>query len=368
MKVLPKKVQLTELFYDLVFVFAISKVTGLIHHVENAREFLEYFGLFAIVMIVFLNTWMVQTVYTNRYGKNSLRDIIFFMLDMAILLFMSNTFNGEITMWFRPFVFATGLLSLTLFLEYFLTYRTAKDSVTKEVTQKFMYILGFRTVMLLLSILFSLKVGLILAVLGILGSWILPLFFTRTMRKSPINFPHLLERLTLITIITFGETIVDIAPYFTLKTIGLPSLLIFGVVCLLFMTYITQFDHYIDEKRTGETGVLLIYLHYFILFGLSLITVALSFISETHFDDHVAVLCLYGGLMLFYIGILIAARYNQGKLHLSPQLVGLFGVTTILGAICSYLTGTFFWVTLLTFAVTLLNATSYIAYLLHKLR
>lgn len=31
-----KKVELTELFYDLVYVYAISQITGLIHHLHTA--------------------------------------------------------------------------------------------------------------------------------------------------------------------------------------------------------------------------------------------------------------------------------------------------------------------------------------------
>ena len=30
-----KKVELTELFYDLVYVYAISQITGLIHHLHH---------------------------------------------------------------------------------------------------------------------------------------------------------------------------------------------------------------------------------------------------------------------------------------------------------------------------------------------
>lgn len=153
----PKKVELTELFYDLVFVFAISKATSLIHHVEDGASFLGHFGMFAVVMIVFLNTWLIQTVYTNRYGKNSIRDIVFFMVDMALLLFMSNTFAGQLGAWFGPFVLATGLLSVTLFLQYFWVYLTAKASADKQIAQSFMLILGIRSVALLLSSLLKIE-------------------------------------------------------------------------------------------------------------------------------------------------------------------------------------------------------------------
>lgn len=362
----PKKVELTELFYDLVFVFAISKATSLIHHVEDGASFLGHFGMFAVVMIVFLNTWLIQTVYTNRYGKNSIRDIVFFMVDMALLLFMSNTFAGQLGAWFGPFVLATGLLSVTLFLQYFFVYLTTKASADKQIAQSFMLILGIRSVALLLSPLLKIEWGVFLALFGILASWLLPLRFTKVMHAHPINFPHLLERLTLITIITFGETLINIAPYFTQQTFGVPSLLIFGSVCMLFMTYITQFDHYIDEERENETGVLLIYLHYLVLFGLSLVTVSLSFIGEAHFDKQVAVNCLYIGLALFYAGILLAARYNRKNLQLTFGVVTLFILVTLGGFCLSSLNPNLLLIALIAFGVTALNSTNYIRYLIKR--
>ncbi len=61
-----KPVSMIELFYDLVFVYMISKATGLIHHLHHGV--VEPFSLivFAFVVIVFINSWMVQSVFVNR--------------------------------------------------------------------------------------------------------------------------------------------------------------------------------------------------------------------------------------------------------------------------------------------------------------
>ena len=71
-----KRVNYSELFYDLVFVFAISKVTTLIDHLHNGiltwNSFLDFF----IAVLVLTDSWMIQTVYTNRYGKNSLFNMV----------------------------------------------------------------------------------------------------------------------------------------------------------------------------------------------------------------------------------------------------------------------------------------------------
>lgn len=86
-----KRVSLIELFYDLVFVYMVFRATEMIHHLHNGIVGLPVLGIFAIVVIVFINSWMVQMVFTNRHGKISGTNVIFSFVDMAILLYMSNS-------------------------------------------------------------------------------------------------------------------------------------------------------------------------------------------------------------------------------------------------------------------------------------
>lgn len=125
----PKKVELTELFYDLVFVYAISKITELLHH-TTTTHFWESFTLFALLMIVFINTWMFQTVYTNRYGRNSIPNLLFFMIDMGIILFMSSNIKTSLEA-FSPVIMAAGWLTVTLVWQYWLTNRQTIDSINR---------------------------------------------------------------------------------------------------------------------------------------------------------------------------------------------------------------------------------------------
>lgn len=90
-----KRVEFTELFYDLVFVYAISKMTGLIHHLEHGVLSPFHFFTFIIALMLMVNTWMIQTVFTNRYGKNSLFNMIIMFVDMGLLMTLSNGFTTE---------------------------------------------------------------------------------------------------------------------------------------------------------------------------------------------------------------------------------------------------------------------------------
>ena len=54
-----KRVEFSELFYDLVFVFAISKATTLIDHLHNGILTWNYFFDFFIVVLILTDYWMI---------------------------------------------------------------------------------------------------------------------------------------------------------------------------------------------------------------------------------------------------------------------------------------------------------------------
>lgn len=154
-----------------------------------------------------------------------------------------------------------------------------------------------------------------IAFAGIIISWIAPGFTGKYTKHHPIIFSHLLERLTALIIVMFGETIVGIADYFTATSFSIQSILILTTVAALFFTYIVEFDHLINEHQRHETGNLMISLHYFILFGLSLITVAMKFIDDAEAHPRFAGTCMYLGFALLYIGLAIANYYNKVKVN-----------------------------------------------------
>lgn len=215
----------------------------------------------------------------------------------------------------------------------------------------------FRALVLLIGGVFNNSIAQIIAIIGIIISWILPAFTGKYTHQHPIIFSHLLERLTLLIIITFGETIIGITEYFTPASFSVNSILIFITVAALFFAYITEFDHLIDEKRTNETGNTLIYLHYLILFGLSLITVSLKFIHEEDSNMLFAISCLYGGMLLFYCGLIIAKPYNKKRYQNNKPFDSIIVfLALILGYLISLVSQNFEIIVTVATVVSLLNA------------
>lgn len=311
MPVTEKRVSMIELFYDLVFVYMLSRATELLGHLNHGVLSPSAFATFSIVVIVFVNSWMVQTVFTNRYGTPSWKDICFYLFDMMVLLYMSNSFSQTDLWHLGTFFLASALLSLSLMVQYLIVYFQSNQDIDKKISRSFMLILLLRAITLLIGGIFSGTLwGTIIAFTGIIVCWILPACTAKYTRHRPIIFSNLLERLTLLTIITFGETIVDISGYFEPSRFSALSVLVFLIVATLYFCYINQFDYFINKKALGQTGNLLIYLHYFILFGVILSTVALRILDEPNSNSTVTVIRLYVGILLFFSGLLLGTRYD----------------------------------------------------------
>jgi len=89
-KIIAKPVGMFELFYDLVFVYAISRITAMIHHPVNGSIPLVTFLQFLLVVIVVMQIWLYQVIYFNRYSKNQFLDIGGFGFNIFFAGFFAN--------------------------------------------------------------------------------------------------------------------------------------------------------------------------------------------------------------------------------------------------------------------------------------
>lgn len=312
-----KRVEFTELFYDLVLVFAISKTTALIHHLHDG--ILTWSSLFDFLMslLVLVNSWMIQTVYTNRYGKNSLFNMVIMFINMGLLLVISNMIGHDWQLYFHSFCWAVGTLTLTLFFQYLVEYyRKSTDTVDRKSIKGFLWMTGLRTFGVYLSALLPINLGIYVFVLSILLTFIMPITVTRRAKHFQVNLPHLIERISLLVIITFGEMIMGLANFYTLEDFSIYSLLYFIIMLSLFLFYFGQFDHAIDEA-SNQKGIFLIYSHYPIFIGLLMITVSMSFLLSPEANHLFVTSFFYIGIGLFQAAVLSNGPFNKQYLRYS---------------------------------------------------
>ena len=310
-----KRVEFSELFYDLVFVFAISKVTTLIDHLHNGiltwNSFLDFF----IAVLVLTDSWMIQTVYTNRYGKNSLFNMVIMFIKMGLLLFIANMIGPDWQQYFHYLCWAIGTLTLTLFFQYLVEFfRKSTDNTDRESIKGFLWLTGLGSLGVYLAALFPIYVGVYIFIASILLTFIVPIFLITKDEHFQVNLPHLIERVSLLVIITFGEMVVGLASFFTVENFSIYSVLNFVIMLSLFLFYFGEFDHAIDEG-SSQKGLFVIYSHYPIFIGLMLMTVSMGYLLNPEANLLVAISFFYIGIGLFQAAVLANGPYNKNYLR-----------------------------------------------------
>ena len=195
---------------------------------------------------------------------------------------------------------------------------------------------GLRTFGVYLAALLPINLGIYIFVLSILLTFIMPITMTRKAKHFQVNLPHLIERISLLVIITFGEMIMGLANFFTIENISIYSVLYFIIMVTLFMFYFGQFDHAIDEAST-QKGIFLIYSHYPIFMGLIMITVSMSFLLSPEANHLFVTSFFYIGLGLFQAAVLANGTFNKQYLRYSNTFylmeAGMFVIALILSLI-----------------------------------
>lgn len=113
-----------------------------------------------------------------------------------------------------------------------------------------------------------------------------------------VSFPHLAERFELLTIITFGESIVVLTSYFDINHLSLIPVFLLGFIFLLFATYVGH-NHHLMNHQQRRRGFILVYSHLFIVMAINMISIGIEFIENSAADRGFIVTVLYGASWYF---------------------------------------------------------------------
>lgn len=199
-----RKVTWLELFFDLIFVAAVSEVAEPLHHHYDAAGVLRLTTLFALIWWA----WAGYANFVTRFGTDDVAQRLLTLLQMFIVAVMAA--NADDTLDSRSsagLVGAYAALRLILIAQYLRTHhvRHAKPFTSRTVAGY-----GVAASVWLVSALgpASIRYGLwTLALVVDLGTpW---LAFRHTLRAPP-HSAHLPERLGLFTLILLGEAVVAV--------------------------------------------------------------------------------------------------------------------------------------------------------------
>ena len=319
MVVKEKKVELIELFYDLIYVYAISRLTMLIEEPVNGIIPLSGFFLYLVIGFVILQAWLYLTNYVNRYGKWRWYEYVLTAVNMTATVYMANTISprwNEMALTFNLAMLVMLLCVAAMYLiQTFVKEQdpaAAKNSLTILSVDCLLYFAAF-----LASVFQTGDVVIWLDVAAVLCGAFLPFFIRGRFDADIISFPHLAERFELITIITFGEGIVGMTGFFDVRHFTLRPVLVFAVILLLFGCYVIQIHELCDHHRV-DRALRLMFSHYFIVISLNLITVAFKFLENPEANRLLTAGLMSAAMLLFFTAIYSDSVYY----HLRYRLTG----------------------------------------------
>ena len=127
MAVKEKEVALIELFYDLIFVYAISRLTSLISKPVNGGIDPVSLFVYIITSFVILQAWLYFTNYVNRYGQWKSHEYIIACINMMAVIYMANTISVDWAIMALPFNISILITLLTVVLLYSVHARREKS-------------------------------------------------------------------------------------------------------------------------------------------------------------------------------------------------------------------------------------------------
>ena len=327
-KIIAKPVGMFELFYDLVFVYAISRITAMIHHPVNGSIPLVTFLQFLLVVIVVMQIWLYQVIYFNRYSKNRFLDIGGLVLNMFVAVYLANNINTEWQITFHYFNIAMAAMILILFCQYLFVKADNNDK------QAFLIILGIEFILIIVGLIIGYPVGIYFCISGYIVGFILPLFLKGMFKAERVNFPHLVERVSLIVIIAFGEAIVNLTSYFNSKTPLVYAAFLFLSLVLMFASYVVLSDELIDHHQISK-GFILMYSHIAIVVAILLSTVAILYLQVQNINKTFLFFLIIFAMTLYYFSLAINQVYNKSECRFSIRNLLTFLLIFALGV--SYL-------------------------------
>ena len=263
-----KKETILTSFYTISLSLLISKFS--INYLFLEKSIFSFFH-FILLFIIFFNSWLLEVVHLNRYGKDSIINYFFLISQILVILnlLVRNSLNLKYIL--ATLILLSVILSIQHITEYILTDK--KNLMIKKLTEPFCYIHTGRTLSLLLGLIF-IDYCYWFILLTFTVSQLFPSFISRSVHVRDINFYHLTGHLFIITnTIAISLWLSDLKINITTKII-----LLISIVFILLLTIYRRIFKTIDRTLTKQSGNTYIIGVYFTI--LELIFVNLFFILE----------------------------------------------------------------------------------------
>ena len=300
-----------ELFFDLIFVVALGKVTHLLalapKHELDGRTFLT----FTILFLPFWWIWVLHTSFSNRFDNDSRFHRIFTLLIMFVLIILSTTIGSGIENNYRVFLMVYGLVKIITAGLYAKDIQKIKG---RSINRRIIWVLAFGTLLAVAGVFFSYQIAAVLLIISILTEIII-IQTTLNSRNAtePVDKEHLIERIGLLAIVLLGESIISLTSGLTnvnwtllAITTGIVGFLIIAMIWWIYFDSLNLLNE--SKKDKYGTGIIYSQLLVYMSFAILANTIRHAILNDLNlFDFRIMAI---SGMLLLYIGKQTAYAIN----------------------------------------------------------
>ena len=299
-----RRISWLELFYDLVYVIAISRIT---HHLAMHIS-LEGFLQYACLFILIFWGWLNGSLYYDIHGSQGLRTRLMTLWQVMIIAALAVTIDQPSPTWYvnTTIVFMVMQLYITYLWWSVGFYDRSHRRYNRPYTILFLLALA----LMALSLFVPRPWVKPIAVIVIICNYTPPFIAQRLLHKSSLDLSlssSMAERLGLFTIIVFGEVVLGVVngisqvnklDFLTWLTFGLAISIVFALWWIFFAMTSDR-----NAKAGFVTATLLELLCLPTLMALGLIAARFSYLFELNETDQSLNVIFGSAIGIFLIGI-----------------------------------------------------------------
>jgi low temperature requirement protein LtrA len=293
-----------ELFFDVVFVVAITELSRALVRDHSVEGFLRFAGLFVPVYVA----WQGYMAYATRFDTDDLLFRVAYFMAMLAIAAMA-VFIGDVARGIHSAQFAVAYVVIRSIM--LALYGRAWRGVPEARPLIRFYGVGYSVgvALWLVSLAFSPPARYVVWGVAQVLELSLPPLSTRLHRRIRTSASHLPERWALFTLIVIGESVVAVAvevsgAHWRVDS-AFAAVLGFAAVAAVWWLY---FDRQASVVLRGSTMSIVVYsyAHIPLLMGLAAMSAGLRLLIERAGQGHLgtgSAVALLGGAMLFVVSL-----------------------------------------------------------------
>jgi len=304
-----------ELFFDLIFVVLISRVTHLLAHTHHGHLELEYVIKFPLLFIPIWVIWANHTTYSNLFDRDEKSDRFITLIIMFMMIGLAVFIDVDFDRVYYGFIIFYTSIRLILGIRY-LTANNLHDhgNVHTRMTGLLMIAIAMLG---LSSFVANGMVRYSIVYLSILLEFMIPIF-TRSREHVHIHREHLVERIGLLTIILLGESVFSLVNTTgeIEWTIWSTAALLSGFVLLGSIWWILfDFFYLLEDSEKIKNSTILTIPTLFMHMGLAIIAniIRHAILNDLSLQDYK--LMAFIGILIFFFGKQIPYSYVAPKIR-----------------------------------------------------